>query len=153
MTVRAFLKKGRGAINQDKIEKLLSLGVVWEPYQEQWQKQYDLVKKFFEEHGNTDLPIDYVVDGYNVGRWLQTQRSIYKGTQEGSLTKDQQIRLDALNELNISYGSKLELYWEEMYQYAKQYYEQYGHLSMLSGYTLPDGIKLGTWVFEFELFV
>ena len=144
---RSYLKKGRGALNQEKIERLISLGVVWDPYQEQWQKQYDIVKEFYEQNGNTDIPINHIIDGYNVGRWLQSQRSIYKGTQEGTLTKDQRSRLEALNDLNISYGNKLDIHWDEMYQYAKKYYEQYGHLSMLSSYTLPNGIKLGHWLF------
>ncbi|MBQ2240621.1 MAG: helicase associated domain-containing protein, partial [Clostridia bacterium] len=125
---RSFLKKGRGAITQEKIEILKSLGVVWEPYQEQWLRQYEIVKEYYETHGNTEIPIDYVIDGYNVARWLQTQRYILKGIEHGSLSPDQRVRLEALNELNISYGNKLELHWEEMYQYAKQYFEQYGHL-------------------------
>ena len=144
---RSYLKKGRGAINQEQIDSLNSLGIVWDPYQEQWQKQYELVKEYYETHGHIDIPTEYTIDGYNIGRWLQTQRDIYKETQNDSLTAEQQHRLDALSALNISYENKLELHWEKMYQLAKQYFECYGHLSILSSYTLPDGTKLGNWVF------
>ena len=41
---------------------------------------------------------------------------------------------------------KTMLPWDEMYVYAKQYYEKHGNLEVPQKYVTDDGVKLGQWI-------
>jgi hypothetical protein len=44
-------------------------------------------------HGNARVPVSYMVDGYPLGHWVNTQRSFYA---KGTLDADRQYRLQDL---------------------------------------------------------
>lgn len=141
---RAYLKKGRGALNQEQINRLELLQIVWDPHRNQWMKNYSNLKKYYEEHGNINLPCGYSIDGVNLYEWLGYQRATYNGVGNGVIDEEQ---IELLEELEIGWENKLEVRWNDMYIRAKEYFEKYGHLNMLYNYTTPNGEKLGSWVF------
>lgn len=84
-------------------KKLDQIGMIWEP-QDPWEQKYLLVKKYYDEHGNTNIPSNYVSDGVWISRWLSEQISRLNNKHTGrsktakKLTKEQ---IQKLNDLGI----------------------------------------------------
>ena len=57
---------------------------------EKWDLMYELAKNYYEHYGNSDIPnsfktkngIDYDEHGFNLGMWLDIQRTNYKNEKE-----------------------------------------------------------------------
>ena len=46
----------------------------------QWQEAYAAAKRYFAQHGNLNVPYDYVTpEGFRLGQWVVRQRMTYKG--------------------------------------------------------------------------
>ena len=58
---------------------LLKIGMNFENKNLNWKEMYLRAKLYFIEHGNLLIPIKFKTeDGYNLGRWISTQRMSYK---------------------------------------------------------------------------
>ena len=136
------------------IEKLNELGMCWRvvgkinekgitishpEIKTKWDKTYDLLEEYKEKHGNIDVPTQYVVDNIQLGRWLGTQRNMYK---ENKLSEE---RIKKLNELGMNWDLK-EGYWDENYKLLLQYKEEYGDANVPVKYEI-NGVKLGMWLY------
>lgn len=105
---------------------------------------YAEAKKYFEEHGDLMVPARYKTKtGLSLGSWLNTQRKIHYGKDEGFLTQDQ---IDKLNALNIVWDSYHNLIWEKNYLEAKEYYERFRDLRVPLKYVTETGFPLGIWI-------
>ncbi len=61
-------------VTPERKAQLDELGMVWEKY-DPWQERYDLAKKYQEEHGDLNVPLNYKSeDGIWLGSWLYRQR-------------------------------------------------------------------------------
>ena len=118
----------------------------------QWNKNYELAKKYYEYHGNLEISqkfktingYEYDDTGVNLGIWLATQRANKKLSDERK-------------KLLINIGMRFEYYddlqWNKNYELAKIYYEHYGNLKIpqtfrtINGYEYDDtGVNLGIWL-------
>ncbi len=99
-------------LNSKQIKLLNKIKMVWtileneELISDEWMENYELAKKYYEEHGNLLIPSTYVVkdeDGNDVklGYWINTQRGVYKGKRYGSLNESQ---ICLLNEIDMVYN-------------------------------------------------
>lgn len=62
-----------------------------------WEFRYALARKYYEEHGDLNIPPDLKMDGVWMYKWLSEQRQIYIGNRgEKRLTQDQIERLETL---------------------------------------------------------
>ncbi|MET3209777.1 UNVERIFIED_CONTAM: superfamily II DNA or RNA helicase [Paenibacillus sp. PvR008] len=69
----------RGQLLQERIDQLNNIGFVWDPTKELWETNFDLVRKYANQHGHCNIPVNYVTDsGVNLGMWLSRQRCFYK---------------------------------------------------------------------------
>ena len=128
--------------------------MVWEKY-DPWQERYDLAKKYQEEHGDLNVPLNYKSeDGIWLGSWLYRQRQ-YLRTGDPRLADDHRKELEAL--LKSEKPSKQhparrrsenlrEQNWENNFDAAKQYFEEHGNLLVPSNYVSADGFRLGVWM-------
>jgi hypothetical protein len=90
------------------------------------------------------LPVRYVTpDGLSLGNWVQTQRKIRSGRQQGTLSQEQIDRLDAIG---MVWDNRLELKFQQNFAYAKAYFERYGDLLVPTAYQTENGFKLGAWI-------
>ena len=118
-----------------------------------WMFYYELAKKYYETYGDLEIPqkfktndgVNYDPNGkINLGRWITNQR-------QRCLPESEQGKL--LLQIGMRYENKF-LSWEEMYEYAKKYYEAYGNLEVLQKFKTNDGvtcdpngkINLGRWI-------
>ena len=91
-----------------------------------WDYMYLEAKHYYEENGNLLVPAKYVTpSGYNLGTWLVTQRRIYNGTVEGSLSVEQ---IEKLNKIGMCWLVAHERIWEEQYAKAKAHFVATGKL-------------------------
>lgn len=129
---------------------LESLGMIWDVREYRWNLNYDAAVKYYERHGNLQVPSDYVTENdVCLGRWVANQIRIYNNAKPGStpLTEEQAVKLEALG---IVWKNRYEDGWDRKYKIAKEYFEQHGNLDISSSFTI-DGINLGRWVSTIRL--
>jgi superfamily II DNA or RNA helicase len=84
-----------GRLSPDRIDALDSLGMVWDPREEEWQRGLEAARAYRQEHGDLRVPQSFVAgDGFNLGRWIANRRT---GRKRGSLPPDRVAALDALD--------------------------------------------------------
>ncbi len=106
-----------------------------------WDYMYLEAKAYYEENGDLVVPAHYVTaSGYGLGCWVVTQRGIYNGTHEGSLTEQQ---VEKLNAIGMCWLTANERIWQEQYAQAKVHFEKTGGL-------LPPykSTSLKTWLYR-----
>ena len=92
---RQLYKKGK--IDESYLRRLENLGVSWDPFAEQWERNYGLLEQYKEREGQVDVPADHEEDGIKLGSWLASQRQVRKGRQ-GILGA---VRIERLDNLGI----------------------------------------------------
>ena len=115
----------------------------------EWEDYYMAAAAYRAEHGDLLIPQRYVTeDGKCLGRWLTSQRRIHNSEHGGTLTGEQEIRLEALG---IVWDSLPEAAWEAHYAEAARYREEHGHLNMPVKYVDGTGFALGIWLQRMRL--
>ena len=118
-----------------------------------WDKMYEYAKIYYEHYGNLEVPqvfktnngYDYDENGkVNLGAWIARQRIRISPTSE---------RAQKLLTIGMRFENKF-LTWDEMYEYAKIYYEHHGNLEVPQKFKTNNGyeydvngkINLGSWI-------
>lgn len=140
------------SLSADRKEKLSKINFIIHVNDYQWNKYYELAKKYYEHYGNLLIPsIFKTVNGYendssgiDLGNWLSQQKSRYN-----RLTDDRKQKLQQIGFVI----SRLDEQWEKMYDLAKAYYEHRGNSEMgyrfktINGYDEDtNGVSLGQWL-------
>ena len=120
-----------------------------------WKEMYEYAKIYYEHYNNSEVPVKFRTnDGYTyeekgkirLGQWISSQRRrLSQESKKGCL----------LTEIGMRFENKF-LSWEEMYEYAKIYYEYYNDLEVPYKFRTNDGytyeedgkIRLGQWIFK-----
>ena len=131
--------KASGMLTDIQTEKLSEIGMRWENISElKWQKSYEAAKKYFEEHGNLNIPVsDREYSGVKLGRWLNRLR-----LEKKTLSEEQ---IKALNEIGMVWNVKDKAF-ETFYKSAKLYYKLHKNLNVPVKYTDTYGVRLGAWL-------
>ena len=120
-----------------------------------WEETYEYAKIYYEHYNNLEVPQKFRTnDGYTyeedgkigLGNWISSQRRVTsKESEKGYL----------LTKIGMCFETKNStLSWEEMYEYAKIYYEHYNDLEVPAKFRTNDGytyeengkIRLGLWI-------
>ena len=102
--------------------------------EKKWQERYVELKAYYDEHGNTNVPMTF---DKTLGAWVRNQRFYFK---EGRLGVD---RVQKLQELQFSFDN-YETSWMESYEQLKAYKAEYGNT--LVPFRWPPNEPLGFWV-------
>jgi len=121
-----------------------------------WHEMYKLAQVYYKVHQDLEVPARFkTINGYeedengkNLGNWIKSQREL---ANEGKLSTEHKQLLD---QIGIRYEIKdYDKNWKEMYDLAKAYYDEYGHLNISQQFKTNDGItyaedgkNLGTWI-------
>ena len=118
-----------------------------------WEEMYEYAKIYYEHYNDLEVPARFRTnDGYTpqeegkirLGNWISSQRrKVPPESEQGHL----------LTEIGMRFENK-NLGWEEMYEYAKIYYEHYNNLEVPVKFRTNDGytyeekgkIRLGQWI-------
>ena len=109
-----------------------------------WEQYFAAAKEYAAEHGDLKVPKKYkTAAGLSLGSWIGVQRSVYAGNRAGSLSESQ---IERLNSIGMIWENRLESAWENGFEHAKAYYEEFGDLLVPARYKSPDGFLLGSWI-------
>lgn len=109
-----------------------------------WLGRADEVEAYYKVHGTLSMPNTMLFhDGVNMFQWIHYQKKLYK---QGALSSYQIARLESIGMKWIKPRKAPE--WDMAYSYAKQYYEENGHLFVPKRYITSDGFTLGKWIWE-----
>ncbi|MBR1751890.1 MAG: Helicase associated domain protein, partial [Ruminococcus sp.] len=137
---RDFYANGR--LSDEHIQRLRDIGFTLEKT-DPWEEKYMLAKAYFEEHGDLNVPGQYVVNGVWLHKWLNEQKLIAEGKRKKKLTSEQLAKLEAIG---FRYGTTYyEEQWYERYDIARAYYEKHGDLKVPYDHCEGD-FKLGIWI-------
>ena len=74
------VRKRKVEFDSERLKRFESLtGWSWDPMQDQWNKSFGLLKAFDNEFGHCNVPMDYVVDGVFLGRFVKNLRNRQAG--------------------------------------------------------------------------
>ena len=158
-------------LTSERIAALDAIGMVWDVPDFIWEKNFTAAKKYYNKHGDLDVPLYYVdAEGIRLGRWIAEQRKHWnesknqKTQTEESNAKDKKIcaeevkqnkssknrltqeQADRLTAIGMNWDGKNYTTWEKSYTAASEYYKQYGNLDVPANYCSKDGYRLGRWI-------
>ena len=149
----------RGELNKNKIELLEKIGMFFllDKREKEWMKNYGLAEAYFNKYNNLEISknfktidgITYDENGYNLERWIYTQRKVYRN---GKLGKE---KIELLDKIGMRFENKKNIIgWEEYYKLAKAYFEKNNSLEVSARFKTLDGINydengysLGMWIY------
>ena len=120
-----------------------------------WEEMYEYARIYYEHYNDLEVSQKFRTnDGYTyeengkitLGRWIADQRRrASQESEKGHLLTEIGMRFETKNNT---------LSWEEMYEYAKIYYEHYNNLEVPVKFRTNDGytyeekgkIRLGLWI-------
>ncbi len=132
-------------LTPERITRLNEIGMVWSAVSYQWEQNFAQAAKYYETHGNLEVPADYeTADGFRLGGWIQQLRANHNGNGQGrALTAQQTARLD---DIGMRWTNRYDGMWQQQYENAKRFYQHHGHLDVPVSYMAPDGSALGKWI-------
>ena len=90
----------QGNLTEQQIARLDSIGMVWGNRNDrQWNEGYQEAKRYFDAHGDLNVPADYVSPcGYNLGNWVKRQRYTRQNPEKSCavLTEERIAKLDEI---------------------------------------------------------
>ena len=115
-----------------------------------WTQMYTLAKNHFEKYGNLEIPQSFKTmngiikdeNGYNLGKWLDTQRQAYK---KGKLSKEKIELLERIGmvwEIRKRKNKKQELCNEYLIPYEEVENISYNELYAKTMYLLDNNINI-----------
>ncbi len=129
-----------GSLSVEKIEKLESIGMIWEPEKLRWENGINHAKAYYDAFGDLAVPKKFVApDGYNLGTWLVTVRRNYR---TGKLSAEKSRQLE---ELGVVWDSKEEG-WTRGFRHAEMYYAEHGDINVGRSFVCTDGFRFGEWL-------
>ena len=137
------IRKGTivGKLTEDQIQKLNSIGMIWDSLDYFWEQNFRLAKEYYLAHGNLDIPTNFKSkDGKHLGNWILRQRQLYKS----NFLTDEQIK--KLDSIDMDWMDRVDRVWENGFIEAKNYSEEYGNLSVPKNYRSNTDFPLGIWI-------
>ena len=120
-----------------------------------WMEQYHAAERYYQEHGNLDVPTGYVTeDGIKLGNWITALRHARRENSDvcTKLTQERITMLDAIGMLWEKPNTKVktvrlsrEEQWEARLECVKAYQKEHGNLDIPAKYETEDGFWLGRW--------
>ena len=130
----------KGTIDEARKQLLNQIGMVWNP-PNSWLVRYNLVKKYYEEHGNIYINQSVIIEDVWLGKWIAVQKKLYDAGK--TLTDEQRLLLEQLPLEQVNPPNKS---WYIAYADAEEYFRQNDNLCVPSAYKGASGIILSDWI-------
>jgi hypothetical protein len=126
----------RNELSSERRRRLDEVGFVWDWHEAVWGKGFGHLKRYKERVGDCRVPRKYKNNGFDLGKWVQNQRS-----NRDTISEHQRSRLD---ELGFVWDPR-EIDWENGLCHLKRYKERVGDCHVPRRH-IEDGYNLGLWV-------
>jgi superfamily II DNA or RNA helicase len=148
----------RGAMDEDRVEQLEKLGMVWSHYDVAWEEGLAAARGWAKENGHLLAPTDATYQGYRVGIWLKNARAAARKAAEieqrraeglpvqsvaGALSQE---RREQLEEIDPSWCPAWPVEWQRCFHLTRMHLEAGGELPTSPGEVVHQGEDLGRWV-------
>jgi superfamily II DNA or RNA helicase len=148
----------RGDMDEDRIEQLEKLGMVWSHFNVAWEEGLAAARGWAAEAGHLLAPLDATFQGYRVGIWLKNARAAARKAADieqrraeglpvpssaGALSQE---RREQLEDIDPSWCPAWPVEWQRAFHLTRQHLEAGGTLPMLPGECVHQGEDLGRWV-------
>ncbi|MGW9400700.1 Helicase associated domain protein [Streptomyces sp. NPDC055642] len=148
----------RGEMDEDRVEQLEKLGMVWSHFDVAWEEGLAAARGWAAEAGHLLAPLDATYQGYRVGIWLKNQRAAARKAQEimqrraeglsvesavGALSEERREQLD---DIDPSWCPAWPVEWQRCFHLVRLHLEAGGALPMSPGEVVHQGEDLGRWV-------
>ena len=139
-------------MSDERIEKLNSIGFVWNLFEHSWNTKYEELKLYAAKHGHCLVPWQ-CKENFQLSLWVSKQRRNYQVRKQeeskGAKPNDYEVvlsdeRIRKLEDINFVF-EVLEEQWYERYEELKTYITNNGDSLVPKEYT-QNGILLGRWV-------
>jgi hypothetical protein len=132
----------RDELTPEQLTRLNSVGFSWDPFTEQWEETFTLLKKFHGREGHCNVIQSHEEDGQRLGVWASNQRK-----KRAKLSKEQVARMESLGFI----WDKHDEQWNRDFEVLRKFREREGHCRVAHG-TVFMGTKLGFWVARQRLY-
>ena len=141
------IRRSKGQLYQDRIERLDSLGFVWDwqsiKSDETWMKWYRELENYRREYGHAHVPRTY--SNKALGSWVWIQRQRRNGTykRKGTIDSMTQDQIDLLDKLGFRWDHQ-DGAWLEMFERLRKFKAEHGHCEV--GLVAEHDKAFRTWV-------
>ncbi|CPR10900.1 helicase-associated [Mycobacterium bohemicum DSM 44277] len=133
-------KHAKGILDTERERRLEALpGWFWDARAAEWEAAFGRLEGYVGRHGDAFVPQNYTVDGYKLGKWVNTQR-VFRSRDR--LDPERQRRLEALP--GWTWDSR-QAAWDKGFRYLQEYVKKNGHARVPQSYVV-DGFRLGNWI-------
>ena len=127
-----------GTLSEERLEKLQSIGFSFDPKEDEWNRRYEQYKRYIKQNGN-DILIETDFEGEHLGKWVQTQRGMYKA---GKLSAE---RYEKLQSIGFIFDFAEEE-WNRQFEQYKRYIKNNNGNPYIPQRMDYEGEHLGEWV-------
>ncbi len=86
-------RRRKDRLNPDRINRLNSIGFVWDPIDVRWNSDFLVLKKFLSREGHLRVPQRHSEGGVKIGAWVDRQR---QENNKGKLSQERKKLLDSV---------------------------------------------------------
>ncbi|MGW7022475.1 Helicase associated domain protein [Streptomyces decoyicus] len=149
----------RGDMDDDRVEQLEKLGMIWSHFDVAWEEGLTAARGWATEHGHLLAPLDAAHQGYKVGIWLKNARAAARRALEleqrqaeglpveswaGALSQE---RREQLEEIDPSWCPVWPVEWQRAFHLTRLHLEEVdSELPTEPGVVVHRGEDLGRWV-------
>ncbi|MFD8233045.1 Helicase associated domain protein [Streptomyces sp. NPDC059696] len=148
----------RSDMDEDRIEQLEKLGMVWSHYDIAWDEGLAAARGWAKEHGHLAAPTDATFQGYRVGLYLKNARAAARRAAEieqrraeglpvesaaGALSQERREQLD---DIDPAWCPAWPIDWQRCFHLTRQHLDTGGTLPTQPGTVVRQGEDLGRWV-------
>ncbi|MEV8321484.1 Helicase associated domain protein [Streptomyces sp. NPDC059900] len=148
----------RGSMDEDRVEQLEKLGMIWSHYDVAWEEGLSAARGWAAEHGHLLAPLDATFQGAKVGIFLKNARAAARKAQEierrraeglavpssaGALSQE---RREQLEEIDASWCPAWPVTWQRCFHLVRMHLDAGEALPAGVGEVVRQGEDLGRWV-------
>jgi hypothetical protein len=131
-------------LTEDRIQRLTSIGFIWNAHEANWYERYDDLVDFTQRYGHANVPRQWDENEQLAG-WTPYQRQRYKTQQKGDplgkpLTERQ---IELMEQIGFKWDPK-EVVWWNFYEDLKEFGQRNGHFRVPAQY--PKNSRLSRWL-------
>ncbi|GHH57024.1 Helicase associated domain protein [Streptomyces candidus] len=148
----------RGEMDEDRVEQLEKLGMIWSHYDVAWEEGLSAARGWAAEHGHLLAPLDATFQGAKVGIWLKNARAAARkaaeieqrraeglpvGSSAGAMPDE---RREQLEDIDASWCPAWPVSWQRCFHLVRTHLNTGAALPTTPGEILRQGEDLGRWV-------
>jgi superfamily II DNA or RNA helicase len=130
------MRSNKKSLGQTQIDRLDSLGFVWSPHDDAFERNFEALRRFVWREGHAQIPKSHVEGKLKLGTWVSKARG-----KRSKLSPDQVARLEAIGFL----WDVQDETFESRMTTLQAFVAREGHARVPQEH-IEHGVKLGSWV-------